>query len=279
MRPDNDAGIVGNLKKGEHSRRLNRRVIIEVIFFFAGIAAVVLLYLFLLSALPGFSSIAAFILAAGCLWLNVLFLRRSGATLLSIGVKSFFSSFKDCIKGIVGGIVLVFAWILLVILFLSPELHIQFPNHFLPLLNLLLFYFFNNAGEELAYRAYGFLRIEQFSGRLAAIVGTSFLFTLLHIQGGLPWLNAIAGVFTTALLLGAMFARFKSVPLVLGFHYATNFGQDIFGLRKTPLSFVNLNYTHVPMQRGTLVLILVATINIVLAFLVFRKTVSGSKQT
>jgi membrane protease YdiL (CAAX protease family) len=279
MRPENNAGSVRNPYTGEHSLPLNRSVIIELIFFFAGIAAVVLLYLFLLSALPRFSSIAAFILAAGCLWLNVFFLRRSDATLLSIGIKSLSSSFKDCIKGIAGGIVLVFAWVLLVILFLSPELHIQFPNNWWSLLNLLLFYFFNNAGEELAYRAYAFLRIELFGGRLAAIIGTSTLFALLHIQGGLPWLNAIAGVFTTALLLGAIFARYKSVPLVLGFHYATNIGQDIFGLRKTPLSFVNLNYTNVLMPRGTLVLILVATINMVLAFLVLRKNVSGSKQT
>ena len=97
------------------------------------------------------------------------------------------------------------------------------------------------------------------------MVATSTVFALLHLQAGLPWLSVLAGVFTTALVFGAIFERWRSLPLALGFHVATNIVQDASGLRTGAASLFQPAYPA-PVGGGEwTILASVATLNLLLA--------------
>ena len=100
----------------------------------------------------------------------------------------------------------------------------------------LVFIIFNNLAEELVYRSYLFVLLMRTYGTVVAVVTTSVLFTLLHVQAGIPWPNALAGVLTSALVFAALFVRWKSVPLVFAFHAGMNVAQEALGLRSSGLT-------------------------------------------
>ena len=127
------------------------------------------------------------------------------------------------------------------------------------------FTFFNNAGEELVYRGYAFVRLASRFGPYLTVVATSGLFALLHLQAGLPWPSVLAGVFTAAVVFGAIFARWRSVPLALGFHVATNIAQDASGLRTSAASLFAPAYPPMALEAGTRTLAGIALVNILLA--------------
>jgi membrane protease YdiL (CAAX protease family) len=128
------------------------------------------------------------------------------------------------------------------------------------------FIVFNNLGEELVYRGYLFLLLMRSYGVALAILSTSILFTLLHIQAGVPWPNAIAGVLTSALLYAALFVRWRSVPLVLAFHVGMNVMQEAFGLRTSGLTvFVPAYGAKATAAQSIAVLAVAAAINLSLA--------------
>jgi len=127
------------------------------------------------------------------------------------------------------------------------------------------FNFFNNVGEELVYRGYAFVRLAQRFGPVLTVVATSSLFALLHLQAGLPWLSVVAGVFTSGLVFGAVFARWRSVPLALGFHVATNIVQDASGLRTSAASLFVPAYGPTASDAATVTLTGIALVNLVLA--------------
>jgi membrane protease YdiL (CAAX protease family) len=126
------------------------------------------------------------------------------------------------------------------------------------------FNFFNNVAEELAYRGYAFLRLIERLGAIPTVVVTSAVFALLHLQAGLPWLSVLAGVFTTGLVFGAIFERWRSLPLALGFHVATNIGQDTSGLRASAASLLLPTYPS-RVGDGTTILVSIAALNLLLA--------------
>ena len=97
------------------------------------------------------------------------------------------------------------------------------------LLGACAFNFFNNLGEELVYRGYAFVRLADRFGPYFTVVALASLFALLHLQAGLPWVSVLTVVFTSGLVFGAIFARWRSVPLTLGFHVATNVVQALRG--------------------------------------------------
>jgi membrane protease YdiL (CAAX protease family) len=130
---------------------------------------------------------------------------------------------------------------------------------------------FNNAGEELVYRGYLFLLLARSYGKTAAVVSTCLLFTLLHIQSGVPWLSAVTVVLTSALLFAALFVRWQSVPLVLAFHVAVNVMQELIGLRISGLTMwmPHLAGSRVSAAQSNAVLGLTALLNTILAVAVF----------
>jgi hypothetical protein len=91
---------------------------------------------------------------------------------------------------------------------------------------------------------------------------------LLHLQSGIPWLSVVAGVFTSGLVFGAIFARWRSVPLALGFHVATNIVQDISGLRTSTASLLAPAYRETALEAGTRILTGIAVINVLLALVI-----------
>ena len=246
------------------------------IALFAGSAAVALLvYLFLLSALRGklgsFSAaVPAMVLATLILILNWRFLRAEGRSLADLGFDAPRLRIREMALGFAGGALTAGAWA--VALWSLTSISWRAAPSFNPLsaAGSFTFIFFNNAGEELVYRAYLFLVIARSYGRLVAIVGTSILFALLHIQAGIPWQSALAGVLTAGLLFAVLFARWQSVPLVVAFHAATNVIQEVLGIRSTGLTVVVPQYTTAPAAAPSYgVLAMVALINLIVALAVW----------
>lgn len=143
----------------------------------------------------------------------------------------------------------------------------------LPAVGAVTFAVFNNAAEELLYRGYAFLLLMRSYGAGVAVIATSGLFTLLHVQAGIPWPSAIAGVLTSAVLLAALFVRWRSVPLVLGFHVGMNVAQGLIGIRQSGATmFAPVYDGPVSGADSSAVLVLTALINIGLAVVVFVST-------
>jgi membrane protease YdiL (CAAX protease family) len=236
---------------------------------FLGLAALaVVAYLFLLNVLNGkvgpFSAaVPAIFLALATLAINWRFFRADGGSLAEVGFDRPLLRFRQVVVGFVAGALTAAAWIVALRGVVSVTWRVAPSVHASAAVGSLVFIIFNNFAEELVYRSYLFLLLMQTYGTAVAIVSTSVLFTLLHIQAGVPWPNALAGVLTSALIFAALFVRWKSVPLVLAFHAGMNVMQEALGLRRGGLTF------FVPEFRTTItsgvVLVLAAGINICVA--------------
>lgn len=244
------------------------------LFGFAAVMAVCILgYLFLLSLFRNHligNAVAAGALAVVCLALNAVFLRREGWSLASIGLVRSPLPAKQLVVGFAAGTALVGGWLAVALGVTSASLRLGHVPDLGASLALIAFYFFNNAAEELAYRAYAFLALEAFYGRVAALAITSVAFTLLHMQGGMPLLQALTGTLSNALVFGAVFHAWKSLPLTLGLHLATNLMQDIVGMRGTAITLLDWSKVDTSGLRGPAILVLVAGINLAVAALVYR---------
>ena len=209
---------------------------------FLGLSAVgVLGYLFLLSVLHGklgsFSStVPALLFAVAALLLNRQFLHSEGRSLAEIGFDAPWLRSQQVVIGFLAGCLIVGVWAVVLRMVMSASW--QRVPAFEPAhaLGAVTFVVFNNAAEELIYRGYLFLLLARSYGIAAAVTVTSGLFVLLHIQGGVPWQNALAGVLTSALVFAALFVRWQSVPLVLSVHVAMNLVQEAIGLRISGLT-------------------------------------------
>ena len=263
---------------------MRRRPILLALFFLSLCAIAVVAYLFLLNVLTGkagpFSAaVPAIFLALAALAINWRFLRAEGRSLAEVGFDRTLPRLRQAAVAMVGGVATVGAWILA----LRSILHVTWqmaPAFRAPeAAGSFLFVVFNNLGEELVYRSYLFLLLMRSYGTAAAIIATSLLFTLLHIQAGVPWPNALAGVFTSALIYAALFVRWQSVPLVLGFHAGMNIAQEVLGLRSTGLTvFMPRFGTGITPQQSSAVLVAAAVINISVAIAVlFTVGKSGAK--
>lgn len=245
--------------------------LVRVVWFAVAVALCILGYLFLLSLFrnhPLGAALAAALLAAAALGLNRGFLRSEGGSLANIGLNAPRRRLGQFGAAFLGGTVLVVAWALVAAGLTGAHLQFAAGRDWGACASLLLFYTFNNAAEELAYRAYAFLVLEKAYGRWFAIISTSVVFTLMHMQGGMPLPQAVAGTLTTGLLFGLLFARRKSLPLTLGFHLATNVMQDVCGLRSSALTLLGWSAENTSGQRGLAILGWVAGINLaVLAYL------------
>jgi membrane protease YdiL (CAAX protease family) len=167
--------------------------------------------------------------------------------------------------GFVAGSALTMLWLGIVTVMTGATWHLNPAFRGVTLVTACAFNFFNNVGEELAYRGYAFVKVADRFGAYIAVVATSSIFALLHLQGGVPWLSVLAGVFTSGLVFGAIFARWRSVPLALGFHVATNIVQDFSGLRASAASVFAPTYPATATGAGGRILIGIALINLVVA--------------
>lgn len=203
--------------------------------------------------------------------LNRQFFRADGRSLASIGLSAGSLRTGQLVVGFFAGCALVAAWAM-TLNFVAPVSWQLAPAfNAAAAAGAILFILFNNAAEELIYRGYLFVRLAGAYGRVAAVVFTCCLFTLLHIQGGVPWQNALAGVLTSALVFSAILVRWRSLPLVLSFHVATNFMQELLGLRVSGLSLWSLVGTQsVSASQSSAVLMVTGAINVLLSLAIFR---------
>ncbi|HEU6454152.1 MAG TPA: type II CAAX endopeptidase family protein [Roseateles sp.] len=235
--------------------------------FLFGAVGCVLLYLFLLNFPPiGLRSrsagvIPVLVLAATTAGLSVWALRAQGWPAAVLGLRRDQWPGGRFALGLMAGTGLAVAWMCAVTMLTGATWHANSAFSGVALLLACLFHLFNNLGEELVYRGYLFLRLTAAWGSAVATLVTSAAFALLHLQAGLPWLSVLAVVFTAALVFGAVFARWRSLPLALGCHLATNVVQDITGLRTGAASLWVPEYPAGSAQQGPSILAVIALLN------------------
>ena len=263
---------------------MNRRPIVKVVLFLALSALAVVGYLFLLNVLNGkvgpFSAaVPAIFLALAAFALNWRFLKVEGGSLAEVGFDRPLLRFRQVAIGLVAGALTVGAWIIALRWITPISWRLASAIHASAAVASFAFIVFNNLAEELVYRSYLFLLLMRSYGTRVAIIFTSVLFTILHIQAGVPWPNALAGVLTSALLYAALFVRWRSVPLVLAFHIGMNVMQEAFGLRVSGLTVLVPQYgAKATIVQSSAVLAMAAAINLSLAAAVlFFARNSGAK--
>ena len=248
--------------------------LLKAVLFLSLSAVGIVLYLFLLSVFRGklgaFSgAVPAMLLALFALILNWRFLRFDEQSLAAIGINAPWLRLWQAAIGFVAGCAIVAVWALVLRAATPVSWHPVPSLDLTAAAGVVTFAIFNNAGEELVYRGYLFLLLSRSHGRAVAVVSTCCLFTLLHIQGGVPWQNAVAGVFTSALVFAALFLRWRSLPLVLAFHVGTNFMQELIGLRISGLTLFLPTYGEkIGKSQGYRVLVVTGLINLTLAFVI-----------
>ena len=243
----------------------------RLLLFALGAALCVLVYLFLLNFPglgrqgPGGGLVAVLVLAASTSWLTIRFLRADGMSLSDLGLSAADSPLAHLGIGLLCGSALTGLWFGLVTVFASATWHPNPAFRTTALLTACVFNFFNNVGEELVYRGYAFVRLANRFGPYATVVATSIVFALLHLQSGVPWPSVLAGVLTSGMVFGAIFVRWRSVPLTLGFHVATNVVQDASGLRTSAASLFAPAYPPTALDSGTRILLGISVVNVLLA--------------
>jgi membrane protease YdiL (CAAX protease family) len=204
------------------------------------------------------------VLATGTAWLTARFLRIDGIAPAALGLAASHRPYSRLGLGFLAGGALTGLWLTIVTVVTGATWHMNPEFSYFVLVGTCAFNFFNNVAEELAYRGYAFLRLVERFGAIPTVLITSVVFALLHLQAGLPWLSVLAGVFTTGLVFGAIFERWRSLPLALGFHVATNIAQDASGLRASAASLLLPTYPS-RAGGGTMILVSIAVLNLLLA--------------
>ena len=204
-------------------------------------------------------------LATSTGWLTVRFLRKDGMAPAALGLTASHRPFARLGLGIVAGCALTGLWLVIVTVATGATWRMNPHFRYHVLATTCAFSLFNNVAEELVYRGYAFLCLVERLGAVPTVLATSAVFALLHLQAGVPWLSVLAGVFTTGLLFAAIFERWRSLPLALGVHVATNIVQDASGLRTGAASLFLPTYPPYGGGHGTMILASIAMLNLLLA--------------
>jgi membrane protease YdiL (CAAX protease family) len=243
----------------------------RLLLFGLGAATCVLVYLLLLNFQPISRSsptagvIPVLALAIGTGWLTARFLRADALSPAILGLTAPHRPFFRLAVGFLAGSVLAGLWLVIVTVATGAILHLNPKFTTLGFSSACVFAFFNNVGEELVYRGYAFVRLAEHWSEVIAVLITSTVFALLHLQAGLPWLSVLAGVFTSGLVFGATFARWRSLPLALGVHVATNMVQEATGLRPSAASIIVPTFPTTSVDAAATFLVSIAALNLVLA--------------
>ncbi|MCD4690966.1 CPBP family intramembrane metalloprotease [bacterium] len=82
--------------------------------------------------------------------------------------------------------------------------------------------------EELMFRGYVLQRLNERTGRVAAIVISSFLFAVLHFANPGAGMLSLVNTWVIGALLCALYYRSRSLWVPIGFHFAWNFLLGMF---------------------------------------------------
>ncbi len=97
--------------------------------------------------------------------------------------------------------------------------------------------------EELAFRAYPFVRLNQKLGFRTTQVIVAVAFALYHVAGGQSVYSSFLGPGIWAFTFGLLAYWSGGIAMPLGLHVAANMLQSIIGLKTTPRSFYTLEFT------------------------------------
>lgn len=255
--------------------KVESRAPLKAFLFLLASAVAVLLYLFLLSALRGkagaFSAtIPAIVLALATLVINWRFFRFENRSLAEVGFDRPRLRTAQVVAGFFAGAATVAVWAVLLWGITALRWRTAPSFDVVAALGSFSFAVFNNAGEELVYRAYLFVLLARSYGTAVAVIATSILFAVLHVQAGIPWASAIGIVLTSAILFAVLFVRWRSLPLVLAFHVGINVMQELVGFRASGLTV----FVPVATKASTLAPILIGVANVAFAALIARRSPS-----
>lgn len=98
--------------------------------------------------------------------------------------------------------------------------------------------------EELAFRAYPFVRLNQKIGLRYTQVIVAIAFALYHVAGGQSVYSSFLGPGIWAFTFGFLAYWSGGIAMPLGLHVAANMLQSIIGLKTTPRSLLKLEFTQ-----------------------------------
>jgi membrane protease YdiL (CAAX protease family) len=211
-----------------------------------------------------FLALPPLLLTLALIAMNVRFIRREGWPLAVIGFARPSRQILLFALGLLLGAALILVWAVIVTVCTGSSWHAANTFSLRGAAMVLALTFLVNFSEELAYRGYLFVRLARGAGSPAAILITSTVFFLYHVQSGVPWLSALAGVFTCGLIYAVLVARVHSVPLALGFHWANNLAQHVLGLRDSALTLFHPTASGSP-SSGIAILVCVGLANLAVA--------------
>ena len=209
-----------------------------------------------------------------------LFLKWDGKSFAAAGLTVQRSTFRKFVVGVVLGILVMGAYIVCIIYSLGLEIRgnnsASIPYllvNALPTIILLAWM------EEVVFRSYPLVILNQGAGRLAALLITSALFGLYHLVFG--W--GIAGFFSTAIWglgFGLLALYSKGISMPTGFHAAGNFMQLALGTSGSAFSIWHITYsTGEPVRNfatglSTTIIsqLVLLTLVLIVAWVIFRIT-------
>lgn len=86
--------------------------------------------------------------------------------------------------------------------------------------------------EEVAFRSFSFVKLDEVFGLRATQLITAVAFALYHIIQGWNWQIAFLGPGIWALVFGLSAARTKGIAMPTGIHVALNLMQTLFGMKE-----------------------------------------------
>jgi membrane protease YdiL (CAAX protease family) len=208
------------------------------------------------------------------LWLFLRFERRS---FKEMGLRWENKTFIRFLKGIAIG-VLLFAMIVFILIaftdlhFVSSSSAVQ-PEMFIWYLAIIPLAWM----EELAFRSYTFLKLQNAYGLWAAQIIIAILFALYHVIGGQELYISLLGPGAWAFIFGLVAICSKGIAMPTGIHVAINILQPLFGLggkNYKPVWEVSVSSDNVE-TIGIITQIILLAIGIIGTFYFLRKRELG----
>jgi hypothetical protein len=224
----------------------NIRVIIKVIVFW--ILFVALLYG--MGSITPFFSKTYYSLATGvfgsliALIVTGIFLWREKKNFRDVGLYFTGSSVPKFFLGFLTGTVIIGLMVLVLVSFTTMRFSrsdVQFEYvDYIGYLAILPLAFM----EELAFRAYPFVRLNQKLGIRTTQLIVAIAFALYHVAGGQSVYSSFLGPGIWAFTFGLLAYWSGGIAMPLGLHVAANMLQSIIGLKTSPRSLWTLEFTN-----------------------------------
>lgn len=182
--------------------------------------------------LPGLGSatipVSAAILLFGTLVATVIMVRRDGALLPDVGLRTGQHALTQLLVGLGSGLVVVAAMIALVVA-LTPLQVGPTSGGFAPVAQLVAFAIIALLGlmEEVAFRAYPLFRLKDAAGMRVAVYVSAVIFAFYH---GVAFENLL-GPGAWGVLYAWMAFKTNSIALPTGFHIGLNWCQSLLGMK------------------------------------------------